>query len=78
MARLQLLADQNEPTPLEEVDWYLDDRYGGFECASLKTLHGRTGTLTNNEELRGDPRSIPEDAQFPEGWHRAGLDPHWP
>ena len=70
MARLQLLADQNEPTPLEEVDWYLDDRYGGFECSPLKTLH--------NEELRGDPRSIPEDAQFPEGWHRAGIDPRWP
>lgn len=36
------------------------------------------GTQTSNEELRGDPRSIPEDAQFPEGWHRAGLDPRWP
>ncbi len=25
------------------------------------------------DELQGDPRELPEDAQFPKGWHLSGM-----
>ena len=76
-AQAQAIREAYVPRKVTMRD--LAQQYGVSAQTICDIINGvNYGTLTNNEELRGDPRSIPEDAQFPEGWHRAGIDPRWP